>query len=74
MEAVSLYLPKVTCLTKALTAHYLLSKNGYSSLVKIGVGKDSEGQFEAHAWLEYDDYVIIGESEKDYISIFDLYR
>lgn len=72
VQSVSYYVPRATCLTKALTAQYLLSKNGYQSMVKIGVGKDSEGQFEAHAWLEHAGEVVIGESEKEFVPIFDL--
>jgi hypothetical protein len=41
-------------------------------MIKIGVGKSFEGEFEAHAWLEYADEVVIGESEKEYIPILDL--
>jgi len=72
VQVVSLYLPRTTCLTTALTAHILLSRENYPSQIKIGVGKDAEGQFEAHAWLEHDDTVIIGESEKDYVPLLDL--
>lgn len=66
------YLPKATCLTNALTAQQLFSEMNYPSTVKIGVGKDSEGGFEAHAWLESDGQVIIGESEKNYVYLLDL--
>ncbi len=68
----SRYVPGATCLTKALTGYSLLSKHGYPSLVKIGVGKSAEGEFEAHAWLEYGGEVVLGESEKDYVPLFDL--
>lgn len=61
----SRYVPGATCLTKALTGYLLLSKHGYHSMIKIGVGKSAEGEFEAHAWLEYDCEVVLGESEKD---------
>lgn len=70
VNAVSIYLPGSTCLTRALTGYKLLANN--DSQVKIGVGKGSKGEFEAHAWLEYDDQVIIGESEKEYVHLFDL--
>ena len=72
LKVVSHYLPGTTCLTNALAGYILLSKHGYSSLVKIGVGKSDEGEFEAHAWLEYGDRIIIGESEKEYVPLFDL--
>lgn len=68
----SRYVPRATCLIKALTGYSLLSKHGYLSLVKIGVGKSAEGEFEAHAWLEYEGEVVLGESEKEYVPLFDL--
>jgi len=72
VHAVSPYVPRATCLTQAITAHQLFSKYGYSSLVKIGVGKDETGEFEAHAWLEHEDKVVLGESEKEYVPLMDL--
>ena len=72
VQTVSNYVPHATCLTKALTAQKLLKKYGYPSQVKIGVNKDAEGQFEAHAWLEYSGKVVIGESVKEYVPLTDL--
>lgn len=72
VKSVTCHVPKTTCLTDALTAQTLLKKHGYPSLVKIGVGKDANNQFKAHAWLEYAGEVVIGESNKDYVPIFDL--
>lgn len=74
LKAVSHYFPGSTCLSNALTGYILLSKHGYAGLVKIGVGKSVEGEFEAHAWLEYGDRIIIGESEKEYVPLFDLMK
>jgi len=72
VQTVSNYVPHATCLTKALTAQKLLKKYGYISQVKIGVNKDAEGEFEAHAWLEYAGKVVIGESVKEYVPLTDL--
>ncbi len=72
VKTTSNYIPQATCLTKAITAKKLLNKHGYSSQVKIGVGKDMKGEFEAHAWLEYMDKVILGVSEKEYIPLIEL--
>ncbi len=74
VNAVSQYVPRATCLTKALTGHELFSKHGYPSVVKIGVGKSAEGEFEAHAWLAYEGEVVIGESEKEYVHLFNFQR
>ena len=72
VQTVSNYIPHATCLTKALTAQNLLKKNGYNGIIKIGVGKDINGEFEAHAWLEYSGKVVLGESEKEYVPLTDL--
>lgn len=71
LKVISHYMPGSTCLTNALTGHRLLSKHGYNGLIKIGVGKSAEGEFEAHAWLEFKDRVIIGESETEYVMLYD---
>ncbi len=72
VKMTSHHIPCSTCLTNALTGYSVLSKHGYPSMIKIGVGKSFEGEFEAHAWLEYAGEVVIGESEKEYIPILDL--
>ncbi len=71
VKMTSQFVPGTTCLTNALTGYSLLSKHGYFSLINIGVEKSSEGKFEAHAWLEYENKVVIGESEKEYVPLFD---
>lgn len=71
VKVASHYVPGATCLTNALTGYSLFSQYGYPSLVKIGVDKSTEGEFEAHAWLEYRGRVVIGESEKDYVPLID---
>jgi transglutaminase superfamily protein len=50
-----------TCLTQALTAYVLLGRIGYDTNLRIGVTRDDAGEFVAHAWLEKDDEVVIGE-------------
>ena len=65
------YVPSSTCLVQALAGYILFSKYGYTTLIKIGV-LNEDGQFEAHAWLERGDEVVLGESEKDYKTILDI--
>lgn len=61
VRAVSvLYVPQGTCLTKALAGYIILSHEGYSVCLQIGVAKDQNGKFVAHAWIESDGRVIIG--------------
>ena len=40
------------CLVRALTTRILMARYKYSSTLRIGVMKDEEGLFEAHAWVE----------------------
>ena len=71
VAAMSRYVPKATCLTRALTAQILLAGQNYPSNIKIGVSKN-KGEFEAHAWLESDDKIVLGESETEFTPIFNI--
>jgi hypothetical protein len=66
--AASRYVPRATCLVQALAGYILFSKYGYNTSIKIGVLTEN-GEFEAHAWLEYDEKVVLGESEKNFRTI-----
>jgi hypothetical protein len=59
---VSRYVPQTTCLTQALTLHILLRRRRLESRIRIGVAKE-KGGFEAHAWVESQDRVVIGDSD-----------
>ena len=54
-----------SCLTQALAAQVLLGRRGYPTLLHIGVAKEEQGRFQAHAWLESNGKVVIGESEQE---------
>lgn len=63
VETVSRQFPAIgTCLMQALAIHVLLARQGYGSNLRIGVTRDSGGRFIAHAWLEKNGVVLIGES------------
>ena len=49
-----------TCLTTALVAQALLRRHGYEAKLQIGVRRDVNGAFTAHAWLEREGRVIVG--------------
>lgn len=49
-----------SCLTQALTAKWLL-KNQSDVQVLIGVQKNTDEEFSAHAWLDYRTKTILGE-------------
>jgi hypothetical protein len=61
VKVASRYVPAATCLTQALAAKTLLARKGYPADLRIGVLKTKEGKFEAHAWLESDGKIVIGD-------------
>ena len=58
------YVPGASCLTQALVAQAMLSRFGYEPIVRIGVAREAGSGFEAHAWIEYEGRVIIGQVGK----------
>lgn len=66
IEVTSHYVPGGSnCLVRALASEYILGRFGYPSELKIGVAKGAAGELAAHAWLESDGRVVIGEFELD---------
>lgn len=59
--AASPYVPSATCLTQALTLRALLARAGIPSALAIGVARGDASGIAAHAWLEVDGEVVIGE-------------
>lgn len=57
----SRYVPGATCLTQALASRFLLRISGQASDLKIGVEKDENNRFGAHAWIEVDGRIVIGK-------------
>lgn len=53
--------PRATCLTQALAAQILLVRRGHDAMLRIGVARDRSGAFTAHAWIEQEGRVIVGE-------------
>jgi hypothetical protein len=49
--AARLHLPAMTCLPRALTLRWILSRHAIPSHLRIGMSKTSTGMF-AHAWVE----------------------
>ncbi|MEH2154982.1 lasso peptide biosynthesis B2 protein [Nostoc sp.] len=60
VEVSSHYMPGVKCLARALTCQVFMSRHGYTSNLCIGVAKGEEGELKAHAWLENQGQVVIG--------------
>jgi hypothetical protein len=49
------------CLPAAYAGHLLLHRYGYPSVIHVGVGRDPNGDFEAHAWVECRGQILIGD-------------
>jgi hypothetical protein len=60
VKIASLYVPKATCLPKALTAQLLLIQHTYPANLQIGIAKNKEGILQAHAWVSSENSTIIG--------------
>ncbi len=60
VHLISRYMPEVKCLAKALTTQTIMSQQGYSSQLRIGVLKTQTGHLEAHAWVEYQGLIVMG--------------
>jgi hypothetical protein len=54
----------LTCLAESLASKTLLARHGYTGALCIGVLK-KDGKLEAHAWLECEDKVLIGNPLPD---------
>lgn len=61
VETVSRYtITTPKCLARALTTYILLARQGYRTELCLGVAKDFQGNFTAHAWVESQGQIIIG--------------
>ena len=51
------------CLARALTGRFLLARQGYRTDLRIGVAPGESQGIEAHAWLECQNEVLMGQVE-----------
>ena len=63
VRAAARFVPKASCLTQALALKSMLAKAGYDSTLRIGVNPALSGRFSAHAWIERNGEVLIGQEE-----------
>ena len=63
VQIASRFVPAATCLTQALAAQVLLGREGYDSSLRIGVARRERGKLQAHAWVECEGKVVIGQTE-----------
>ena len=61
VRAVSRFVPGATCLTQALAGQVLLARRSRPTRLHIGVAKGSEKKLSAHAWLECDGQIVLGD-------------
>lgn len=54
------YVPRGTCLTRALATRRLLGRAGRSARLRLGVARSPGGSLEAHAWVECDGRTVMG--------------
>jgi hypothetical protein len=50
------------CLPLAMATQWLLGRRGVLTDLRIGVMRGDSGQLEAHAWVEQDGRILIGET------------
>ena len=53
VRAASRRIPAASCLTQSVALRCLLARAGYDSRIHIGVAKDPESGFHAHAWVDH---------------------
>ena len=65
VEKAGQYCPAGTsCLKEVLVLSRLLARRGVATTLRIGVGRQADA-FAAHAWLEQDGRVILGDGDID---------
>ncbi len=64
VRVASRVLAGTTCLGSAFALQRLLSAQGHSSELHIGVARNAE-DFEAHAWLTCEGRILVGEEERE---------
>jgi hypothetical protein len=60
IKVASTFVPKATCLPRALAAQVLLIQNAYPAELKIGVARNEDGKLGAHAWVTSETNILIG--------------
>jgi hypothetical protein len=50
-----------TCLAEALVAYTMLRRRGHAPVLRIGVRESAPSLLEAHAWIECDGTVVVGQ-------------
>lgn len=64
VRAASARVPASSCLTQSLALQVLLSRAGHPSQVRIGMDKDLNTGFHAHAWVECEGNLLLSTSSE----------
>ena len=59
---------RADCLVQAMAARSWLARRGIATMLTLGLPRDKQANFEAHAWLTAGDVVVTGGNESDYQS------
>lgn len=68
-------IPDASCLTQTISCQAILSWKGIPSTISMGLKKDDEGAVRAHAWLNWNEQVVLEGNEGtvlDFNKILDL--
>jgi Transglutaminase-like superfamily len=68
VDVAARFMPSATCLVKAHVGCAMLNRFGYAAEIRIGVLKKSSN-LEAHAWVECDGLVVMGEAGNQYVEL-----
>ncbi|WP_394729486.1 lasso peptide biosynthesis B2 protein [Altererythrobacter sp. GH1-8] len=74
LERITFLLPRIAarlpwrsdCLVQALAAQRWLSAHSVAATIEIGVQRDAESEFRAHAWLLHQGQVVLGGEAGDF--------
>ena len=59
------FVPGALCLAQAITAERILARAGITSVIRVGVKSNDDGELQAHAWLICHGTVILGGSASE---------
>lgn len=57
------WIPRASCLVQALALRILLARTGHNARLHIGVAFKEGRKFDAHAWVETQEGILIGGSD-----------
>ena len=69
VETVARLVPDASCLTQSISAQALLSWLDIPATISVGVRKGEDGALQAHAWLLWNDEVVL-EGDEETLSAF----